>query len=125
MDTTMTSPTSSKLLSIALTAGVGLWLTAFATGMASAEPVNKQIAAVSYGDLDLKTEAGAKVLLTRIGKAAKSACGDLVHTPLLPREGAYRRECVAEAVDAAVARIDAPMLAALHKSQPDMTLAAR
>jgi UrcA family protein len=125
MDTTSPTRTSSKLLSIALAAGVGLWLTAFTADMAVAEPVNKQSTPVLFGDLDLRTEAGAKTLLTRITKAARSACGELTHSALLPRESAHHRVCVADAVDAAVARVDAPMLAALHKSQPDMALAAR
>jgi UrcA family protein len=131
MDTT-TSPThsaSSKLFSVALAAGVGLWITAFATGMATAEPDNKPTAPVSapvsYGDLDVGTEAGARVLLARITVAAKSACGELTHSPLLPREGAYHRECVAEAVDATVKQVDSPVLAALNKSEAGITLAAR
>ena len=127
MDTNMTSPNrvSSKFFSIALTAGVGLWLTAMAPDMAVADPVRKQSAPVTYGDLDLSTEQGAKTLLTRISKAAKTACGELTHSALLPRESAYQWQCVTGAVDAAVARIDAPLVAALHKSQPGIALAAR
>ena len=127
MDTT-SSPThssSSKIFSIALTVGVALWATAFTAQMAAAEPVNKQGAPVSYADLDLRSEAGARTLLVRITKAAKSACGELTHSALLPREGAHHRVCVTEAVDAAVARVDSPVLAALYKSSPDMALAAR
>lgn len=132
MDTTTSSPTrssSSKLFSIVLAVGVGLWATAFTAQLAAADPLDKPTAPVSapisYGDLDLSTDTGARTLLSRITIAARSACGGVSHSPLLPREGANHRECVSEAVDAAVARIDAPALAAVRATERAIELASR
>jgi UrcA family protein len=120
MDTKMTSPTrtSSNALNIALTVGVGLWLSVFAVDMATAQtPAAGATAKVSYSDLDLSTKAGAQTLLTRIEVAANSACGTINHSPLFPREASEHRKCVDDAVGRAVGGIDAPLVASLAKSR--------
>jgi UrcA family protein len=81
---------------------------------------------VSFDDLNLATESGARTLLVRINKAARAACGRVSHSPVLPREWAHHSQCVVEAVDAAVKRVDLPMLTAMHTGAPvDVAIAAR
>jgi UrcA family protein len=69
--------------------------------------------AVRYADLDLSRPADVKVLYHRIRLAADATCGEReltgAHLPLPSWE-----QCVAQAVDAAVARVDRPALTAYH-----------
>lgn len=74
---------------------------------------------VSYSDLDIETEAGARELLRRLEAAAFEACGGDPE-----RHSSYRRmpevtrktfeTCRKEAIEAAVGRLDAPLVAKLH-----------
>ncbi len=74
---------------------------------------------VSYSDLDLESEAGARALLERLDAAAFKACGG---DP--KRHSAYKARpevtveifetCRKDAVAAAVGRLDAPLVAKLH-----------
>jgi UrcA family protein len=136
MDTTTSPKTSStsspnryRGLGVALAVTAGLWLTTVGAGMAQADtppPAELKSQQVSFDDLNLASESGARTLLVRINKAAKAACGEISHSPILPREWAQHRQCVVEAVDAAVKRVDLPTLTALHTGAPaDVTLAAR
>ncbi|HET9159977.1 MAG TPA: UrcA family protein [Caulobacteraceae bacterium] len=72
-----------------------------------------QTTSVSARDLDLKTEAGAKVLLRRIYTAAHEVCGD---QPALTEIESLRmhNHCVLDAVDRAIAALDFPSLTALN-----------
>ena len=74
--------------------------------------------AVKYGDLDLGSPAGARVLFRRIEAAAKTACGgapDIRQLDQLARFEACRRSAVARAVVA----VDSPMLTAMaHSGSP-------
>lgn len=111
-----------RLFGVALTIGVSLWLAIIGADLATAQTApetTSQTAHVSYADLDLSTPHDAKALLTRIRSAAGAACGDENHSPLFPRAMAQHRACVTDAVSAAIGRIDAPLVAALH----DETLA--
>jgi UrcA family protein len=141
MDTT--SPTSSKRhLSayegfvargyrgpgVMMALAVTVWIGAMPIGLnqAFAQTASPPSTSVNYSDLDLSTTTGAHALLVRIDHAANAACGDLTHSPLLPREGAYHRACVKDAVTKAVNEVKAPMLARRHNDgQGDVTLAAR
>lgn len=137
MDTTTSSPASSPLISSTRYRGLGVmiavgataWLATFGAGIASADTgamTQTRTLQVSYNDLKLDTTSGAQTLLVRINKAAKAACGPLSHSPLLPREVANHRDCVTQAVDAAVKRVDLPTLTALHTgSAGGMSVAAR
>jgi len=123
------SPNQYRGLGVALAISAGLWLTTFGAGIASADTpplVETRSQQVVFDDLNLTSESGARTLLVRISKAAKTACGPLSHSPVLPRERAHHEQCVADAVDAAVKRVDQPMLTALHTVTPaDVTLASR
>lgn len=136
MDTTYSSPNASSPLTssnryrglgVVIAVGATAWLATFGAGIASAEapvPVTK-ILQVSYDDLKIDSESGARTLLVRIQKAAKTACGPLSHSPVLPRELALHRDCVVEAVDAAVKRVDLPTLTALHTGSAGTAVASR
>ncbi len=74
---------------------------------------------VSYSDIDLDTEAGARELLSRVEAAAYKACGgdprrhrsyDLM--PKLTRE--TFEHCRQNAIEAAVERLDAVLVTQLH-----------
>ena len=121
---TASSPMTARILGAAFAAAASLLLASFSIGPASAETA-PQAARVTYSDLDLSTEAGARALLHRIDIAARSACGTDIRSPLFPRASANYRECVSGAVDTAVRQIDAPLVAALNKSQAGVSLAAR
>jgi UrcA family protein len=138
MDMTTSSPNQSGLnassnryrgLGVALAVTAGLWLTAVGAGIAQADTpplVETRTQQVTFDDLNLSSESGARTLLVRINKAANAACGPATHSPLMPREAAHRRTCVTEAVDAAVRRVDLPVLTALHTGAPaDIAIAAR
>jgi UrcA family protein len=64
---------------------------------------------VSYSDLDLTRDRDVRALYRRLRTAAQDVC----------RYGAapetYSEECARAALDASVARVNAPALAALHR----------
>ncbi|HWH46783.1 MAG TPA: UrcA family protein [Burkholderiales bacterium] len=83
---------------------------------------------VAYGDLDLDKLADARILYSRLEKAAKRACGpnpfmesrsDMMPVGL---KQTYN-ECRARALGDAVARLDAPLLSRVyaesHKVKPN------
>lgn len=68
-------------------------------------------------DLNLSSAAGAEEALERVQRTAMSMCawrGSVAH----PRQMRGIRRCVADAVDDAVARLDAPLVSALHAARP-------
>ena len=73
--------------------------------------VRTQAETVSYADLDLGRDAGARVLLSRINGAAKRVCGPVpeMHEPKAPF-----KKCVDRAVDHAVTEVNRPTVNALH-----------
>jgi UrcA family protein len=67
---------------------------------------------VTYGDLNLDNELGAKALYNRIRYAAKEVCA-----PFESKELARRvvwQTCVGHAVTSAVEQVNRPMVTALH-----------
>jgi UrcA family protein len=119
-------PSVAGVLSAVLSVGAVLWVIGGAAGAASAQPRQGPEAAarVTYSDLDLSGEDGARTLLARINVAAKTACGKTVHSPLFPRTVARHDACVADATRAAIDRVDSQMLADLHRTQAAGTLLA-
>ena len=88
--------------------------------IAQAEPVSRPVA-VSAAGLDLTTTAGASALLERARNAAERGCRIDEKWDRLSTD--YRR-CRADAVAAVVAKIDAPVVTALHRGEPVRTLVA-
>ena len=90
------------------------------TTIAWAGPPATRSVAVSFRDLDLSTPSGAAKLYRRIQAAARSVCQ---YEPTSPREPIIWQYCVRPTVDAAVAKVDNPLLTALHSghSSPAVT----
>jgi UrcA family protein len=82
---------------------------------------------VSLAGIDLSTPAGAKAVYGRIRSAAESVCGVNQSRDLVQVRQA--RACFQSSVDDAIARVDRPLLSALHErrmgNQPEMIRAAR
>lgn len=95
---------------VALTAITGFALPA------TAETRTEQVA-VSYHDLDLTTESGAEQMLVRIERAAERACSALYPGRLSLTERRERRRCAQEALEVAVATLNAPMVLARYQEQ--------
>lgn len=94
---------------------------AFATliAPASAAETTRSHAAVTvhYGDLNLASEAGAKVLIRRLDQAARQVCGgDAFARGLARRE---QRTCRTEAVTQAVADVNQPMVTTMFAERQD------
>jgi len=70
---------------------------------------------VSFRDLDLSTQAGAKALYGRIQSAARKVCGyagaDLI-------EQSIWRSCYRNSVSDAVGKVNNPLLTAVHTGRP-------
>jgi UrcA family protein len=71
---------------------------------------------VYYGDIDLSVEQDAKIMLQRIERAAKTACGG--HATVSSITGSVDRytfeECRARAVQGTVKRLDASLVMRIY-----------
>ena len=103
MNKQTTGLTNIVVMAAALTVGL-------LVGVAhSAEPGNDApVKAVSYQDLNLKTDAGVQVLYKRIEGAAKQVCGVLEIRDLQGVRA--HKACVQRAMDDAVAAVNNQML---------------
>ncbi len=120
-----TSSIMSGVFATALSVGAVVWVIGGAAGVATAQTASAAaVAQVSYADLDLKSEAGARTLLTRINLAAHEACGETVHSPLLPRATVEHDRCVAVATKAAVDQVGSVTVAQMHRLEGAGTLVA-
>jgi UrcA family protein len=70
---------------------------------------------VSFRDLDIGSPAGAQTLYRRIQGAARQVCGpkgaDLI-------EQGYWNSCYTKAIGDAVAKVNSPLLTAIHARRP-------
>jgi UrcA family protein len=86
---------------------------AAASGRVVAQPYGQVLTKkVTYGDLNLENEAGAKVLYARLRRAAQDVC-----SPYQSDELARKRvwqTCVENSLSDAVGRINKPLVTALH-----------
>ncbi len=73
--------------------------------------VRTQSETVTYADLDLGRDAGARALLVRITGAARRVCGP---APETHESAAPFKKCVDRAVDHAVTEVNRPTVNALH-----------
>jgi UrcA family protein len=112
------SSTRSTSLHLALAAiACGIVLTTPATAdHKDGEPLTK---VVSYADLNLKSEPGARTLYGRLRMAAAQVCAPFRGASL--RERTNWRECFNPALARSVAEVDAPMLTAYHLSRTGKT----
>lgn len=81
------------------------------TTTAWADPSGTRSIGVSFRDLDLSTKSGVAKLHRRIEAAARDVCE---YEPASARAHVIWRYCVRPAVDAAVAKVNNPLLTELH-----------
>ena len=115
---------SPNVIATAFTVAIAVGALALApAAMAEPDVVRPVSATVSYADLDLSTEAGARAMLQHIRFTARDMCGsEPVHSPLTPRAPTQFRNCVIDAVDSAIAGLDAPVLTALNNTEAEKAL---
>jgi UrcA family protein len=110
MNTAITTRSKSNTAVIATTfLALGYAMSGGSANAETSQPVTKRVA---YGDLNLDSQAGAKVFYARIRSAAESVC-----SPLEGRELALQRiwhACIDDALATAVAQVDKPNVTALH-----------
>jgi UrcA family protein len=104
---------------LATLAALGLFATAYA---ASARPMIETAdmvsTPVSYADLNLSTEAGAKVMLRRITNAARDICGSEPPRKEFDTYHLYGA-CLKTVTDRAVAKLNSPLVTALNSGDDD------
>lgn len=93
---------------------------------AHAQPLRQNFSeAVSYSDIDLNDEAGARVMLRRIERAAKNVCGANDGGFITLQEQAAIRACAKDAAQKVVADLNRPVVTALFEGRQPMTALAR
>jgi UrcA family protein len=105
--------------------GLGLAAPAFAASSHAAGH-DAQSVAVSYVDLDLTSEAGARAMLDRVSAAASKVCGR--RTEYIENAVAARNACRKATVDAAVATLANANVTRVHAGgqlHPRVRLAGR
>jgi UrcA family protein len=85
----------------------------------AAEPAPSYTSIVSYGDLNLDSEQGAKVLYARIRSAAGSVCSSLEGRNLTERK--FWQGCFDKAVAGAVGQVNNTRVTALHNQMVNHT----
>jgi len=70
---------------------------------------------VSYADLDIDSQAGAKVLYARLKRASEAVCGSQSHVINGSLAATTKaRTCFRETLEASVEKIDSDALAEIH-----------
>jgi UrcA family protein len=108
----------SKTLRLTITAFavIGLALPLAATAAAPSQ-IDSAAVKVSYDDLNISSEAGARVLYARLQRASERVCGVgsiLEMGSLSATHGA--KACYEETLDEAVVKIDSEALTSIHES---------
>jgi UrcA family protein len=85
-------------------------------GTVLADEAEKESVAVSYAELDLSKPAGAEVFYDRLQRAAAQVCGVRERTSSLfySTTLSEKKACYQDALDRALAQIDAPLVQAQH-----------
>ncbi len=109
---------SIKIRSHSMTSAVVAALVAL-TGAANsrlvvAQPAEFPAKKVAYGDLNLDSNLGAKVLYARLRYAAQNVCAPVEDIRDLGRQSVWQH-CVDKALAAAVKQVNAPKVNALYK----------
>jgi UrcA family protein len=103
------------------------WVACFilTSGLATYAAESGRSEVVSYSDLNLAHEDGARTLLTRLDHAATHVCGGRPGIADLRAWASYE-VCRKAAMDRAVATLSAPLVASLYGApQPSTRIAAR
>lgn len=100
---------SQSILSVIAASLITLSWAAYSAQVRAAGDVVVGVEKVSYGDLNLATNAGAKALYGRLRRAANRVC--TIQGSILVDGW---RLCYEKALSSAVASVDAPLVATLH-----------
>ena len=101
-------------LSTLLLLGIALPAAAMA---ATPSQIDDAAVKVSYADLNIQSEAGARVLYTRLKKASEEVCGIQTHVIDGSLAATLRaRACFRETLEASVENIDSDALTKIHSS---------
>ena len=103
---------SKSIASIVTTGLVILGWSAGAAPVQAAEQIDPLTKIVAYGDLNLETEAGARVLYSRLRNAAKDVC-EPMESRYLSRKSLWQ-SCFDNALTNAVAQVNKTRVTALH-----------
>ncbi len=102
------------------TLAFALAITCLGAGYASAQPPvspsgdDRGATVLRYSELDLTREQGARTMVGRIELAAHAFCGPEPRQISLAEHARYGA-CVREAADAAVRRVNAPLVTAVYR----------
>jgi UrcA family protein len=102
--------TPIKLSALAAVLAIGLAAGAHAAPASDTDTVSVK---VSIADLNMRSQAGAKVAFQRIHQAATSICGDEPNPSALG-EVAQHRACMKSVVARGVASLDNPLVTAMN-----------
>jgi UrcA family protein len=111
MATTIKSQSQSITSVIAASFVMLSWAACSAQALA-ADDIVIGVKKVSYGDLNLDTEAGAKMLYRRLRQAAGEVCTSFENTDAVLR--ASWSACYQNAMNSAVAFVNKPRVTVLH-----------
>ena len=103
-----------KRMFVILMAALALPLTAYGAAPTHFEDVSVK---VSYADLNIDNEAGAKILYLRLRNAAEEVCG--LGSDMKPGSrtaSARAKECYRQALDKAITEINHEQLSRIHDS---------
>jgi UrcA family protein len=89
-------------------------------GKVVAEPAETLTRTVAFGDLNLDSDQGAKVLYARLRQAAQYVCGSSEDSRDLNR-WAIRQTCVKNSLSDAVRQINKPLVTTLHNKTASRT----
>ena len=108
----MSTKATLMMVAALTTAGLATAVVASPVGTPTSSP-DSQAERVSLAGLDLHSERGASLALSRIRQAAKDVCG--VPVDIGPIWASARpNTCVITVVDRAVTKLDDPMVSALN-----------
>jgi len=98
-------------------------LIAAALALGAALPAAAEAAKIRTADLNLDSDAGARVALARIHQAARTVCGDEPDAHQLQRQALYST-CIRDAMDRTVAQAHSARLTALNNGPARETTVA-
>lgn len=88
-----------------------------APAIASADGLKGKAVKVSYTDLDLEKEAGAKTLYRRLQQASKQACGlESLKTAGSVKIMSEMKTCYRTTLNSAVVKVDSDEVTKIHES---------
>ena len=95
---------------------VGIVISATAMAAPPSQIEHKTIK-VSYADLDIASDTGAKILYSRLKRASEQVCGiESLTTVRSLSVRRYTKNCFRKALEASVEKIDSDALTKIHSS---------